>query len=91
MIARILAYRPGWLASPRAWSEKIADRMSLLGQLNPDARLRRERDHHLDRGGRQWQRAPVTADGQHPAHVPGGRPVGHPGKAEMIRRLADHG
>ena len=41
----------------------------VLGQLQPDACLGRERGHHLHRGRRQRQRALPPPGGQHAAHI----------------------
>jgi hypothetical protein len=63
---------------------------AVLGELEPDARLRRERDHHLDRGRRERQRTLVTAGGQHAAHVPG-RPQRKQDHRPECYVLAGHG
>jgi hypothetical protein len=44
---------------------------AVLGELNPDARLRREGGHHLHRGWRERKRPPMAPGGQHTAHVTG--------------------
>ena len=51
-----------------AWALRVA---AVLGQFEPDACLRRERDQHVDGIGRQRQRALAAAGRQDPAHVPG--------------------